>query len=251
MAWVRDRGLLAMSPGNRILPKLAAPSIARRTLAEHLTSALFQAYARSLRTLLLLPDGSTLPVCEYRSSPRVFAFFERDILPICSISPYFRLITLVAPGRDGNCLCMAMGTRFVVVRGSSRHSGTQTMWRLLETIENHSLHCGVAVDGPLGPPGTVHPGALICARRSGRRLVPLVAMTRFGVTVPGSWSGMQIPLAGCRVVLALGQPRRVSADAGKQEVQELCGVVRGELEVLRKRAESFLEHPFEDIRGAE
>jgi len=224
-------------------------SISTRRPVERLTAALFQAYARSLRPVLLLPDGSTQAVSEYRSAPRVFAFFERDILNVCSISPYFRLITLVAPGRDGDRLCMALGDRFVVARGSARHAGTQTMWRLLETIERHPLHCGIAVDGPLGPPGTVRPGALMCARRSGRQLVPLVAMTRFGVTAPGTWSGLQVPVAGCRVVLALGQPRLVPPDADKQAVQELCGVVRDELEVLRQRAGTFLGRPFpSDVR---
>ncbi len=83
----------------------------------------------------------------------------------------------------------------------------------------------IVIDGPRGPHGTIHPGALFLARATGRPIVPLTFAVDRGLQVR-SWDRMLVPLPFGRGCLVAAAPIYVPADASPADLDAL----RDELE---------------------
>jgi lysophospholipid acyltransferase (LPLAT)-like uncharacterized protein len=70
----------------------------------------------------------------------------------------------------------------------------------------------IAVDGPHGPAGSIRPGALWLARRSGCPIVPGAFAARPGPRLP-RWDRLLVPLPGGRISAAFGMPMHVASHA--------------------------------------
>jgi lysophospholipid acyltransferase (LPLAT)-like uncharacterized protein len=103
-----------------------------------------------------------------------------------------------------------------VVRGSSSKGGARGLVAMVHAMRELSLDAAFAVDGPRGPIGTVHPGALACARHAGGVLVPIGSAAEPVRVLSRAWDRMAIPLPFARAVVVLGPT--VRADASDSEV---------------------------------
>ena len=81
---------------------------------------------------------------------------------------------------------------------------------------------GRAVDGPRGPFGHVHDGALQLARRSGAAIIPLT-VTGSGCVQLKTWDRTLVPLPWARLYVRPGAVLTVPADAEEGALAALRG----------------------------
>jgi lysophospholipid acyltransferase (LPLAT)-like uncharacterized protein len=110
---------------------------------------------------------------------------------------------LTSPSRDGQIFARfvrKLGVR--TVKGSSSRGGAQGMLALVRALrEGH--HIGIVVDGPRGPRGTVKPGVIWLAQRSGAPIFPVAARVRPTITLP-TWDRAEIPVPFARYEFIYG-----------------------------------------------
>jgi len=161
-----------------------------------------------------LPDDPQGPV--------IFACLHRDVLPAIVHCAPARPALLVSKSSDGEILrrsLAAAGFRFV--RGSTGHDGREAYVGLLRELRlGH--HVGLAVDGPRGPFGHVHPGAVQLARRAGVPIVPLTVRGRFCVQLR-TWDRTVVPLPGAAVTVTPHEPVLVPEDSDADSVAAHAG----------------------------
>jgi len=152
--------------------------------------------------------------------PVIFACLHRDILPAIRFCRPAQPVLLVSRSPDGEILVRTLAREgFGFVRGSTGSGGRAGFVGLLRALRA-GRHVGVAVDGPRGPFGTVHPGALQLARRSGASIVPLTWDGRGAVRL-ATWDRTRVPLPGARFALRAGEPLSVAADADEPQLAAL------------------------------
>jgi lysophospholipid acyltransferase (LPLAT)-like uncharacterized protein len=150
--------------------------------------------------------------------PVIFACLHRDILPAIRYCRPARPALMVSKSPDGAILIGTLrreGYGFVL--GSTGHDGREGFVGLLRTLRE-GRHVGVAVDGPKGPFGHVHPGALQLARRSGASIVPLTVSGR-GCLHLDTWDRTVVPLFWARLTVRAGPVLSVPADADLEQLE--------------------------------
>lgn len=162
--------------------------------------------------------------------PRIFACLHRDILPAIRYCRPARPTLLVSKSTDGQILAGVLAREgFGFVRGSTGHDGREGFVGLLRVLRAGGC-VGVAVDGPRGPFGHVHPGALQLARRSGAPIIALTVVGRPCIHL-GTWDRTLVPLPGARVTVIPAPPLLVGAgsdaaglDAARRELAARLGL---------------------------
>jgi lysophospholipid acyltransferase (LPLAT)-like uncharacterized protein len=148
---------------------------------------------------------------------RIYACLHRDIMPAIRYCRSARPTLLVSKSPDGQILARALADDgFGFVRGSTGHDGHEGFVGLLRVLRAGGV-VGVAVDGPRGPFGHVHPGALQLARRSGAPIIALTVRCR-GCVQLRTWDRTVVPLPGARLQVAPADPLIVAADAGPEQL---------------------------------
>ena len=143
--------------------------------------------------------------------PCIYAFFHRALPGV--LRPYAAsgCVPLISLSRDGDWLTAFVQTLgYRGIRGSSSRGGAQALGALLQVLEE-GRSVAIAVDGPRGPAGHAHSGALRLAALSGRPILPVATATR-GFQL-GTWDRMRIPIPGSRVVIARGCPITLGPNA--------------------------------------
>jgi lysophospholipid acyltransferase (LPLAT)-like uncharacterized protein len=111
---------------------------------------------------------------------------------------------LVSLSRDGDIQARALSVLGLAVRrGSTSRGGARGLAALVRLLRS-GLDAAFAVDGPRGPWGTVHPGALAAARHAGGVLIPLGCASSSAWVLRGSWDRFELPKPFARVVVAVG-----------------------------------------------
>ena len=159
----------------------------------------------------------TQRTAEDPAGPVIFACLHRDMLAAIAHCRPARPALLVSKSDDGQILSDSLaGDGFRFVRGSTGHDGREGYVGLLRALRD-GRHVGVAVDGPRGPFGHVHPGALQLARRAGVAIVPLTVSGR-GCLRLRNWDRTVVPLPWARLDVTVGPEVRIRADADPDEV---------------------------------
>jgi len=202
---------------------------------------LYRLYCATLRVQAILPDGAVVHPEQYPCQNTIFAHSERDSLALASVLLFHRrFVLLVALGRDGDWATAALRSLgSTVVRGSVLRGGSRALRRLIQLLLSSSLPAAVAVDGPLGPPGQAKPGIVLCARLTGRPIVPVATAAERRLKFPGTWSGIFLPLPFSRVWIVCGDPLPVSEKADRMAIRTLSQELTERLARARRHAESF------------
>lgn len=112
--------------------------------------------------------------------PCVVAFLHGDQLPMVALHRGTGLVGLASRSKDGDRVAAVLvRLGYAVIRGSTSRGGLEAL-RAAERALREGGRPAIAVDGPRGPEGTVHPGAEALARRAG---LPVV----FGVVHAAGW----------------------------------------------------------------
>ena len=155
--------------------------------------------------------------------PWVLAFWHGQQLPLLGWRRRRRSVALVSLSRDGELLAAALPRLGMAVeRGSSSRSGARGLRAAVRRLRA-GLDAAFAVDGPRGPRGTVHPGALTAARLAGGVVVPMGVASRGG-WVLSTWDRFELPRPFGRVVVALGAP--LSATTAQARVRDAIEAAR-------------------------
>ncbi len=164
-------------------------------------------------------------------SPVIFACIHRDILVAIRYCRPARPTLLVSKSPDGQILIETLrrdGFRFA--RGSTGHDGREGFVNLLRELRAGN-HVGVAVDGPQGPFGHIHDGALQLACRSGAPIVPLTVRGR-PCSQLKPWDRTLVPWLGARLTVTPGEAITVPADVDPQQLTSLRSHLAMRLQVM-------------------
>ena len=184
-----------------------------------------------------LHDGRVVEVRQYPFGRQIFATCEGDAIALAAFGMDLEFTVLIAPGRDGDlATAVAEGIGWRAVRGATRRGGAAALRELVRRLLASDSPGIVSVDGPLGPPGEAKEGVLLCARDSGRPIVPVGAAARRRIVVPGAWSGLFVPLPFTRVAAAAGEPLSVPATCARSELAPLARELTRRIREARERA---------------
>ncbi len=179
----------------------------------------------------------------------IFSFWHRTIF---LSAWWFRnrgIVAMTSANFDGQLLAgvlqrMGYGT----AQGSSSRGGLRGLANLAERMAE-GRDATFAVDGPRGPRYIAKPGMVLLARRTGCPLICLHSYAARSHTFQKSWDRFQIPYPFSRVVLIVGRPIEVPADASRQAMRSKQAEMQQLLERARDTAESwFTLSPVEQER---
>jgi lysophospholipid acyltransferase (LPLAT)-like uncharacterized protein len=150
--------------------------------------------------------------------PLIFACLHRDILPAILFVRSVRPTLLVSNSLDGDILIRALGqVDYRFVRGATGADGGRAFVALKrELAAGHSV--GLAVDGPVGPFGAIHPGVVQLAKATGVPILPLVAVVP-GAFVLGTWDRTVVPRPFSRFEIQNGPAICLQPDASAGDLQ--------------------------------
>ncbi len=212
-------------------------------------TALYRVYYRTLRIRLVLPDGRVISPAEYPFGRQIFALCERDVVALAGIMAGRGFRVLVAHGRDGDWATVALeALECHVVRGASRRRGAAALLSLVRQLEASAAPGGFVVDGPLGPGGEAKPGAILCARATGRSICPLGAAAQRAIVFARAWSRIYLPLPFSRVVISCGAPLTAADAHTRTAIEALARALTASLSRTRAHAEHVLDE--ERVRSA-
>lgn len=189
----------------------------------------------------LLAERSTLLPCFWHRQIVYCACFLVEAIP-----RGLKLGFLISPSKDGDIGAKIFEFLGIpVIRGSSSHTGAQSMRELYVAIKRNGLSVATPPDGPVGPPFVFKQGWVNLARLTGVPMLPMAfAADRYWAL--NTWDNLMIPKPFARIVVALGDPvyaRKNLNDAGlerlqhamEDELNELSRTARLAIETLRSR----------------
>jgi lysophospholipid acyltransferase (LPLAT)-like uncharacterized protein len=123
------------------------------------------------------------------------------------------------------------------VRGSSGRDATRAVLGAVRRLRTGQT-IAVAPDGPKGPAGSVQPGTLFLAMKSGCPIIPIGASASSAWTI-NSWDRFFIPKPGARTVLVFGDPIVPPPGAGEDWVRETAPLLQSTINDLQGRADAL------------
>jgi lysophospholipid acyltransferase (LPLAT)-like uncharacterized protein len=160
---------------------------------------------------LLLALGATWRVRVYghqldlSRSDFMFAFLHGDMLVPALVYRWVPAAILISQHGDGELIAQAVERlgRHIAVRGSSTRGGAAACLEMLRG--RGELPWGITPDGPRGPRGHVHEGAIHLAVESGRPIVAAGFAVSRGRRLR-SWDSFVIPRPFARIAAFYAEP---------------------------------------------
>lgn len=144
-------------------------------------------------------------------TPFILATWHGRILPSVWFWRDRGMVVVISENFDGEWIARIVARfGYGTARGSSSRGGARALRQLVRAARHAPT--AFTVDGPRGPKGVVQPGAVWLAKATGHPVVPFHAEAARHWTL-GSWDGTQIPKPFARVVMAVGEPISVPANA--------------------------------------
>ena len=183
------------------------------------------------------PDGTLFPARAYPFGRQIFALSERDAFPLAGVIVDKGVTALAAFGRDGELASAALeGIGCRVVRGARLRGGARALKDMIRRLAESESPLAIVVDGPLGPPDEPKHGIFLCARESGRPIVPLGAAARRSVVFEKAWSKIYLPLPFATITIVIGESLFVPPDTRSADFGGLAGVLAERLRRARRDA---------------
>lgn len=144
--------------------------------------------------------------------PGLVAFWHGDQLPLLGHRPCGRLVAPVSLSADGRLQARILARLGIGhVSGSSSRGGAGALRGLWRALRGGALAL-MAVDGPRGPRGTVKPGVIYLARRTGLPIWPVGVAVSRGWRLRRAWDRYLLPCPFARAVVRVGAPWHPPAD---------------------------------------
>ncbi len=173
--------------------------------------------------------------------PFILATWHGRILPSVWFWRQRGMVVVISENFDGEWIARIV-TRFGygTARGSSSRGGARAVRQLVRAARQTST--AFTVDGPRGPAGVVQPGAVWLAKATGHAIVPFHAEADRHWTL-GSWDRTQIPKPFARVVMALGEPLSVAADADAAALDQASHTLQLRLQDAERACRQAIASP--------
>ena len=134
----------------------------------------------------------------------IYVFWHRNMLNLMLQRIGEDIVVLVSTSDAGQLIAGPIAKLgYLPVRGSSTRRGSRALKQLVELGKEHSI--AVTPDGPSGPAGSVHPGAIQLAYLSGLPIVP-VTVNNNREWVLRSWDKLRFPLFFSRMQVTYKSP---------------------------------------------
>ncbi len=172
---------------------------------------------------------------------KIIAILHGNALCVALLGIDRGIYTLVSRFRDGDIadrLLTSLG--YKVVRGSSEEGkrekgGSSGLLRLIKVLREGGT-VAITVDGPKGPAGSVKPGIIMLAQKSGTPIVPVYVEFEKKLVL-NTWDRLTIPLPFSRARIRLGKPLWVSEgehiELKREELEEVLSSLSSEIPVRR------------------
>jgi len=147
-----------------------------------------------------------VPVARPRGARgRLFAFWHGGLLPIAWGLRGRGVVAMVSEHRDGELIARVLDRwGFGLVRGSSTRGGGKVLLGMIRALAE-GRDGAITPDGPRGPAGVPHIGALRAAQRAGVDIVA-VSVTASRAWRARSWDRFLIPKPFARVTITASDP---------------------------------------------
>jgi lysophospholipid acyltransferase (LPLAT)-like uncharacterized protein len=179
-----------------------------RRQAPVLARHLLKIYLRTCRCeLVATPEVKRLIAS---GPPVIFAAWHAHLLSPIFLATRYRgaqlpLVLMASPSRDGEFIAeVARGLGFIVLLGSRRKGGVQTLRRMTAWF-HRGYSCGMIADGSRGPARVAQKGPLYLARETRGPILPVAVAARPKLIFP-SWDRFELPLPFSRIDLRVGNP---------------------------------------------
>ena len=187
-----------------------------------------------------LPDGTAIAARDYPFGTQIFALSERDAFALAGVIVDRGFTVLAAFGRDGELASAALeGIGCRMVRGAERRGGARALRSMIRGLRGSPSPLAIVVDGPLGPADEPKPGIFLCARESGRPIVPLGAAARRSLVFRKAWSRIYIPLPFATITVVAGESLFVDSNASAEDFERLAVELSSRIRRARKDAEEW------------
>ncbi len=175
--------------------------------------------------------------------PVIYAIWHGRLLGNCYNNRNQNICVMVSRHRDGEIIARIVERLgFSTARGSETRGSTSALKTMLRVFRSsHDL--GFTVDGPRGPAGTVKPGVILAAARSGCPIVPLTVGYSRCWKLP-SWDRFKIPKPFCRMIVAYGKPITVPKEVAETDLDMFAREVAAGINLISRLADN-LTHPVE------
>ena len=168
----------------------------------------------------------------------VFALLHAHQMSLIAYNAFPCLGVITSRSKDGEIAATVLRTFGIVpIRGSSSNRGKDALKAAVSHVAGGNP-LGLTVDGPRGPRGTCKRGICDIARRTGRPVVPLVAVPLWRKEIR-SWDRFQIPLPLSRLVVIYGEPIVVEPDADDEHIYRCCERIATRLSMLEQQADAW------------
>lgn len=154
----------------------------------------------------------------------LFVFWHGRLFLCAAFRPPQRSMHVLISGHRDGMLISRLIAHFGIatVEGSSSKGGGPALRTLMRLMRDGG-NVAITPDGPRGPAGTVAPGIVYLAKRSGLPVVP-VAYSASRARRLKSWDRFMVPFPFSRVALVVGPPLMLAQDeedtAGCERVAE-------------------------------
>jgi hypothetical protein len=165
----------------------------------------------------------------------VMAFWHGRIL---GATYYFRrrgIVVMTSENFDGEWISGIISRfGYGTARGSTSRGAARALGRMRREMAA-GRPAGFAVDGPRGPAESVQPGAAWLAKATGNPILPFHIEASRCWTLR-SWDRTQVPKPFSRMVLVVGEPIAVPADADGPALEASRRILDARLHALKARA---------------
>ena len=148
------------------------------------------------------------------------------------------MVLMASPSRDGEFIAqVARGLGFIVLSGSRRKGGVQTLRQMADWFRR-GYSCGMIADGSRGPARVAQKGPLYLARETQGAILPLAVAARRKLTFD-TWDRFELPLPLGRIALLAGEPLRVWPEDRGPALEHKRLELESRLNRLFRRSQSY------------
>ncbi len=208
---------------------------------------------RTCRVQVIEKQPRTSPYTANQPERYLYALWHEMIVLHVFSGRHHDLAAIVSRHRDGGYLADVMRMIGVQpVRGSSSKGGAAAVKEIVDELDG--WHVAITPDGPRGPRHKIKHGILWLSAKTGRPIVPTVAVCDRAWHVQGRWTTLTIPKPFSRVLLLGGEFFRGPPNLTRESLPAYAERLEGIMESLEDEARGIVglsrEEPVAERRAA-
>jgi lysophospholipid acyltransferase (LPLAT)-like uncharacterized protein len=192
-----------------------------RKLLARLAPSILRVLLRLLRWTLRVEYVGAEPLRARwaRGEQAIISFWHNRLLLLPVVAAGTPICIMVSRHRDGEIATNLLGAWGVTtVRGSASRGAVGGFLRLVDAYR-HGQNLAVLPDGPRGPRYVAKPGVVHLAKAVGAPIYPMAYAATRAVRLR-SWDRLLVPLPFARVLVEVGEPVAVPAQATPAQLED-------------------------------